>query len=103
MVELAAFATAYETLMLARVRVGYAMGNAMPYLPLGAARTNIGEAGFPKNGETGFAYALGVDVQIGADTSFRVEYGGARFDDALQPAPFSIDAEYEALTLAWHF
>jgi opacity protein-like surface antigen len=97
----------YDSLVQVRARLGFVMGDAMPYVALGAAQSDIGIPGSPSGSETGLAYGIGVDLKLGSNMSLRAEYGGASFDDTLQHlgAPPGFDAKYEALTLglAWHF
>lgn len=97
-----------EGLLQARARLGYAAGNAMPYVALGIAKTDAGVFGGPTTSETGYSLGLGTEFLVGTNMSVRAEYNRAYFSDIGEnvffPPDFA-DLEYEWVTIgaAWHF
>ncbi|MDH3264887.1 MAG: porin family protein [Paracoccaceae bacterium] len=91
----------------ARARLGYAMGNAMPYAAIGAASARMNLIGSPTETETGWSVGLGLDYMVATDVSVRAEYTFTRFDDVLSPTylPPGFDVTDQALSIgvAMHF
>jgi opacity protein-like surface antigen len=97
-----------DTLLQLRGRVGYAAGNAMPYLALGIAKTDVGIVGGPSTSENGYSIGLGTEFMVGTNMSLRAEYTRAKFSDVGENVffpPNFADLEYETFTIgaAWHF
>lgn len=69
-----------DGLLHARARIGYAMGNVMPYAAVGAARSEIGIVGGPTTNETGVSLGLGAEVRVGENVNLRAEYTNVRFN-----------------------
>lgn len=97
-----------KSLLQLRGRLGYAAGNAMPYLALGLARTDAGIVGGPTTSESGYSIGLGTEFLIGTNMSLRAEYTRAKFsgigENVFFPPDFA-DLEYDTFTVgaAWHF
>jgi outer membrane immunogenic protein len=96
-----------DGMLQARARLGYTMGNAMPYAALGAAWSDMNLIGSPSQNETGWSFGLGLEYLVSTNVSVRAEYTYTRFDDVLEPAflPPGFDVTDHALSIgvAMHF
>lgn len=98
----------YKGMIQARARVGYAMGNLMPYMALGLAKTEFNLVNTVFTNETGMTFAVGADYMVNDKMSLRFEYNEARFNDVGEPTIFPPDvADLKVKTLmigaAFHF
>lgn len=98
----------YKGMLQARARVGYAMGNLMPYLALGLARTEFNLVNTVFTNETGMTFAVGADYMVNDKMSLRFEYNEARFNDVGEPTilPAGVgELKVKTLTIgaAFHF
>jgi len=91
----------------ARARLGYDMGNLMPYAAVGYAAARMNLFGAPSQTEGGWSLGLGFEYMIATNTSLRAEYTYTRFNDVLSPTylPTGWDVTDQALTVgvAMHF
>lgn len=91
----------------ARLRLGYDMGNLMPYAAAGYAAARMNVVGAPAQTEDGWSLGLGLEYMIGTNMSVRAEYTFSRFDDVLSPTflPPGHDVTDQALSIgvAMHF
>jgi outer membrane immunogenic protein len=95
------FGIQYDSLLQARARLGYAMGDFMPYVALGMAETDIGPLGAPFSfSENGIGYGLGVEWMAATNVSVRAEYTAVKFDD-FNPGflPPGTEVQYDLLTI----
>ena len=98
----------YKGMLQARARMGYAMGNLMPYLALGLAKTEFNLLNVLSTDETGITFAVGADYMVNDKMSLRFEYNEARFDGVGAPTilpPGAGDLTVQTLTIgaAFHF
>jgi outer membrane immunogenic protein len=98
-----------DSQLAVRGRIGYAMGNVLPYLAVGAAQSEFMIFGAPfSTDETGLLVGLGTEFMLGDKTSLRAEYSVTTYDGVGSPDywPSNVaDGKVENMSIgvAWHF
>ncbi|WP_181318311.1 outer membrane protein [Pseudogemmobacter blasticus] len=89
-----------------RVRLGYALYRAMPYVALGVGMTDFGVFGGPSSSERGATVGIGLEFLVSDKVSARMEYSRSDFGgvwDDYAPDAFEYEAEALSLGVMYHF
>jgi outer membrane immunogenic protein len=89
-----------------RGRVGYAMGNVMPYVALGVVSSDMGVLGGNYGSQSGYSMGLGLEYMVSDAMSLRTEFKQTRYSDVLEAdlgPGWSIEDRAIAIGAAFHF